>query len=127
MTICGDSECTISAVDASSSVLASYFANRISEVTSILEKAHTYQGPPISVYEEMPDNQEGCLVDKLQHIAGVANIADLLSRANAKYEDISEGSEWRTGPSFITGHRSKWPVSRDFVRSVPEKEQRAKV
>merc|ERR1711983_47668 len=40
---------------------------------------------------------------------------------------LKSGSEWLTGPRFLTQDRSEWPLSRDFINSIPEKEKRSRM
>ena len=66
-------------------------------------------------------------MDLLQHVAGTLNTADIATRGHATYDDMEADSEWINGPSFLTKDRSTWPISREFIREVPEKEKRSRM
>ena len=63
----------------------------------------------------------------MQHVAGILNTADIATRGHATYDDVKADSEWINGPKFLTEDRSKWPISREFIREVPEKEKRSRM
>ena len=51
------------------------------------------------------------------------NVADLLTRGEAKLQDIGPGSRWMHGPNFLLLQREYWPIHRDFIRqSLPKEE-----
>ena len=102
-----DSECSISAVDKTSSALKPYFHNRVSEIR-----------------ENMRAMSEICEVEELHHVAGIDNIADIATHSGVKLSDLGPGSPWQTGPSFLCSRRDLWPVSREFVKKVPDDEVR---
>ena len=106
----GDSECSISMVEKSGSALAPFFCNRIGEIKSNL----TLLG-------------EQCHVESLLHVAGDLNPADLPTRGQALPEQLGEESIWQCGPDFLYTPRKEWPVSRDFIREVPEEANRVKI
>ena len=110
ITLMGDSECSISMYEKSGSSLAPFFCNRIGEIRSNLELL-----------------SEHCRVEPLQHISGDLNPADLPTRGHALPEDLAEDSVWQRGPNFLYSLRGEWPVSRDFIRKVPEEANRMKV
>ena len=110
ITLMGDSECSISMYEKSGSSLAPYFCNRIGEIRSNLELL-----------------SEHCPVEPLQHISGDLNPADLPTRGHALPEHLAEDSLWQRGPDFLYSPRGEWPVSRDFVRQVPDEANRMKV
>ena len=114
-------------MEATASVLAPYFQHRVSECGDILKKLNTHEGVVATVHEELDEHSEGTLVDLLQHVAGVLNPADLPSRPDATVSDVQPGSVWRSGPDWLRGHRSQWPMTRDFIREVPAKEKRSKI
>ena len=107
----GDSECTISSVEAENSVLAQFFANRVGE---ILEHMQSW-------------TKMGCKVDDIFHVPGTENPSDISTRGEAQVEDVQFGSVWQDGPVWLGEDRTRWPVSRDFVRKIPEEETRVKV
>ena len=129
VTMIGDSECTISALESVTNSLAPYFSNRINEAE---EKINSWgKSMDMEVMEETELENLSCssnsvLVDKLYHTPGEINIADLATRDKAKIEDIGEGSEWQKGPQYLMAPRSTWPVSREFIRNVPKEEKRMK-
>ena len=106
----GDSECSISMVEKSGSALAPFFCNRIGEIKSNLALLG-----------------EQCHVEPLLHVAGDLNPADLPTRGQALPEQLGEESIWQCGPDFLYTPRKEWPVSRDFIREVPEEANRVKV
>ena len=82
--LCGDSECTISAVECEDGLLQVWFSNRVAEVLEHMEAW----------------GRKGIQVDKLQHWPGLSNIADIGTKGKAELTDIDEESEWqnaRTG------------------------------
>ena len=40
------------------------------------------------------------------------------------HNDIKEGSEWLTGPSYLKNDEETWPVTQDFLQRVPTEETR---
>ena len=78
ITLCGDSECTISAVECEDGVLQVWFSNRVAEV---LEHMEAWR-------------KKGIVVDKLQHWPGLSNIADIgtKGKAGASFNNASFGS-----------------------------------
>ena len=75
----------------------------------------------ISVHQELTDDQltEEAQVDKLQHLAGTLNTADVATRGIATPADVLPDSKWLNGPAFLSQDRSTWPLSHDFIRKVP--------
>ena len=108
VTICLDSECTIAAVDSENGILKSYLANRRA----------TYLGALKDWKESYPETG----FEDLQHVAGVLNPADLLTRGACQMSDLGINSDWQKGPAFLCSPRESWPVSRDFCSSLPEDE-----
>ena len=125
ITLIGDSECTIASMEAVNVVLAAYFRNRVSECWDNLKMCGTVTDT-VSALEELPPGHTGTLIDRLQHTPGPSNISDLGTRGNCTTADIGPGTEWQTGPAYLTTHRSHWPLSRDFIREIPEEEKRNK-
>ena len=105
-----DSECCIAALEKSSGLLLPFFANRVSEACSLMDQV-----------------KEISVLEPIYHVAGPLNIADLATRGEAKPVDLSEDSEWMSGPTFLSQPRESWPVSREFRDMVPAKEMRAPV
>ena len=66
-------------------------------------------------------------VNDLFHWPGESNIADLGTKGRADGRDVSQGSEWQDGPVQTRYPVEGWPISRDFVREVPDEEKRAAV
>ena len=109
--ICGDSECSIAALEKTGGVLGPYFANRVSEIQE-----------NISQLEELVD-----IVEPVQHIAGDLNPADLGTRGHATLEELDKDSIWQNGPRFLENlERNEWPISRQFRDCVPQTELRSK-
>ena len=104
-----DSECSISALDKTSSALKPYFHNRVCEVKENLKMTSAY-----------------CPLDEVYHIPGKHNIADLATHSTAKLSELGPDSEWQKGPSFLSCRRELWPITRNFVRvDLPENELRS--
>ena len=56
------------------------------------------------------------------HIAGTRNISDLGTRGLAEMEQVSIGSEWQSGPSFLQLDSSLWPLTDPPAAEVPAEE-----
>ena len=98
-----DSECTISSLETSSSSLKPFFQNRRAEIIDNLEKANKM-----------------CPMEEVHWVSTDHNIANILTRGEARLEDIGPGSAWLHGPTFFLSRRRLWPVHRNFVRqSLP--------
>ena len=93
-----DSECSISALQTSTRAMKPFFHNRVAEVLENIEKMEKY-----------------CSVEKVHHVAGDLNSADILTRGNASLTDIGPDSPWQRGPNFLRYGRALWPVYRNFV------------
>ena len=105
-----DSECSISALDKSSSALKPYFHNRVMEIR-----------------ENMKALSEICEVEEVLHVAGDLNVADIATRPGVILADLGPDSLWQRGPSFLLCRRDLWPVSRDFMKvEIPADELRTK-
>ena len=76
--ICGDSECSIAALDKSSGVLCPSFANRVSEVHENIRHLR-----------EILDD-----VNPVYHVAGELNPADLGTRGHATVDEVNRNSIW---------------------------------
>ena len=129
ITFCGDSECTISSYEAEHTVLAAYFGNRVHECELNMDKLGVKIPDHYTATKELAevDVKEETQIDKLQHLAGVLNTADVATRGHATQEDLRPDSEWLTGPRFLTQDRETWPLSRSFVNEVPEKEKKSRM
>ena len=110
ITLIGDSEWSIAMLDKSGSSLAPYFCNWVGEIRSNLDLI-----------------REHCPVEPLQHVSGDLNPSDLPTRGLALPEDLKEDSLWQRGPDFLRLPRESWPISRDFVTSVPDEVARVKL
>lgn len=111
-----DSECSISAVEKTTSALKPFFHNRVSEL-----------------HENIAMMEKYCPVEDLQHVSGDLNPADLATRGATKAGDIGLNSFWQQGPAFLGLRRELWPVSRTFLDKqaqsgevVPAEEVRTK-
>ena len=106
----GDSECTISAVDCMDGQLDIWFGNRVAEVLEHME-----------AWRKM-----GIEVDELHHWPGASNIADIATKGKAVLDDVGPESEWQNGPWQARLPRDRWPATREFKREVPQEERRLK-
>ena len=62
-------------------------------------------------------------VNDIYHVRSKLNISDLATRADATVEDISPGSDWQDGPTWMRLPRSEWPLTQDTRgMAVPEEE-----
>ena len=124
VTILGDSEATIAALDSRTASLGQYFGNRTAE---IWENVNSWgQMLENNQMTEMEEVEGITLVDKFYHIPGKINIADIATRTGVKLEDIGPDSEWQKGSGYVYTPRDGWPVSREFRGEVPQDEKRAK-
>ena len=109
--LCGDSECSIAALEKAGGVLGPFFANRVSEIHENLR--------------QLGDVVEN--VEPVYHLPGEQNPADLGTREHAALSELGSDSVWQRGPHFLTEmDRNKWPLTRDFRDSVPQSELRSK-
>ena len=83
--------------------MAPYFTSRVSEAASNLSEL-----------------AERTVVYPIMHIPGNLNPADIATRALAKPENVQQGSVWQNRPEFLFLPRTDWPLSRDFLYSVPD-------
>ena len=104
----GDSQCTIACVEADNRVLDVWFSNRVAEVQDRMESWR----------------RKGIKVNDLYHWPGVSNVADLATKRRAVHRDVVEGSVLQEGPKETQYPVEEWPISRDFVRAIPEEESR---
>ena len=105
-----DSECSISALDKSTSAMKPYFHNRVSEIRENLEELRNI-----------------CEVEEVYHVAGSLNVADIGTHGGSKAVDLGPNSLWQKGPAFLSCRRDLWPVTRDFVKTeIPDEEVRTK-
>ena len=102
--IVGDSESTISTVEADHRVLYIWFTNRVADY---LDNESDWRTRGIDVFP-------------VQHWPGLQNIADIATKGLATLDDVQEDSEWQNGPEIAQFPREQWPISRDFVREIPE-------
>ena len=107
----GDSQCTIACVEADNRVLNVWFSNRVAEVQDRME---SWKRNSIEVHP-------------LYHWPGESNVADLGTKGRAEARDVIQGSDWQDGPEQTRYPVEGWPISRDFVRVIPEEEKRAAV
>ena len=104
----GDSQCTISAVECNQKILEVWFGNRVAEIRDHMQ---SWRGQKVQV-------------DELHRWPGDANIADLPTRGKATYPEIEPSSEWQLGPTITRQPRSLWPALRLIRRQVPIEETR---
>lgn len=129
ITLIGDSECTISAYESRTASLAPYFSNRINEVEDKIQlwgRKYDQDEMEETDMDTLLDLDGDTLIDNLFHTPGPLNPADLATRGAADISDIQTGSVWQDGPGYLRESRDRWPVSREFRRSVPSNEKRSK-
>ena len=64
-------------------------------------------------------------MEKVQHVPGVLNTADLPTRG-VKLDKMGVGSLWQSGQTFLSLPRSQLLVTRDFIRpDLPQDEIRS--
>ena len=98
VTLTGDSQCTIAALQKSGGLLAPYFANRVSEIVRNLKEV-----------------LKTVKVGDVLHLAGPLNPADLPTRETCTASDLSPDSVWMLGPAFLYKPRAEMPLSRQFL------------
>ena len=114
LTFIGDSECTISAAEFNSAFLKPYLANRVAEVDDMMA----------AMKLKYPDMK----IDPPYHTPGPENsLADMATRGMVQAHQVSIDSEWQTGRPYLRKSREYWPITREFVRTVPEEEKRLRV
>ncbi|MCP4995043.1 MAG: hypothetical protein GY934_14860, partial [Gammaproteobacteria bacterium] len=122
VTMIGDSQCTISALESITAILGPYFANRILELEStrngwgILSTNSEMLETPL---ETTLASNAPIMVDPVYHTAGELNIADMATRGKIGIKEVGHGSLWQSGPSYLRERRETWPVSRDFLKQSP--------
>ena len=104
-----DSECTISALESEHGRLTAYLANR--------------RGEALDTWQAWKDEFPQLKVEPLLHTPGPLNIGDLGTRDMVTAKMVNLGTEWQTGPRYLSGPFDTWPVSREFRRRVPEEER----
>ena len=103
-----DSMCTISTLEENARKLKPFFHNRRGEILNNMDQIRNF-----------------CPIENLHHVSGKLNPADIATRGNSRIEDIGPDSFWQTGPDFLCSPRSKWLVTKDFIRvEVPDDEKR---
>ena len=105
-----DSECVVAAMDKAGSSMAPFFANRVAEVEGI----------------RMELVELGIEVEKLSHVPGHTNPADLGTRGDVNLQSLGESSVWQAGPVFLRLPRQEWPLSFAHNNQVPLAELRSK-
>ena len=106
-----DSMCSIGALSKTSTAMKPYFGNRVSEIQHLRAQLAEYTDDLAPVH----------------HIPGSCNPADVGTRSGVLVEDLSEGSLWQCGPSFLSQPYSNWPITSDearFTARVPTEEVR---
>ena len=103
-----DSECSIVALDKTSSNLKPFFHNRVVEIG-----------------ENVSEMRKICEVEEVYHVPGKLNVADLGTRSGVKVEQLGSDTVWQKGPSFLSLRRELWPVTRPTQKyDVPDEEIR---
>ena len=97
----GDSECVLASLEKVNAAFGEYFGNRCGEILNLQ-----------ALIEKI------CLVGnngEWWHTESKHNGADRATRLDSNIADISEGSEWQNGPSYLKLPQSEWPLNRDFA------------
>ena len=103
-----DSECSIAALDKTTSNLKPFFHNRVVEIG-----------------ENVSEMRKICEVEEVYHVPGKLNVADLGTRSGVKVEQLGSDTVWQKGPSFLSLRRELWPVTRPTQKyDVPDEEIR---
>ena len=128
ITIAGDSKCTVTCVDTNAAALNPYFANRSLETNLTMATWGKYT--KLAVTHETTElelaalEKDEIIVDKVHYIPGEQNPGDAPTRGNIPWERLGQGSEWQEGPAFLRQDRETWPLSNDFVPTLPPEERR---
>ena len=107
-----DSMCSLGALSRTSSALKPYFGNRVSEIQHLR-----------SQLSDVTDD-----LAPVHHVPGVLNPADVGTRGGVLVDQLSEGSTWQCGPSFLGLPYESWPITTDEARytaKIPAEEVRA--
>ena len=126
VTVSGDSKCSVTAVDTNAASLNPFFANRALEVHGLLTDIAPYT--ELDAVQEIPQDRlanmdpEEVVVDKVNYLPGPRNFADYPTRGNLTWKQIQD--IWQEGPDFMLLPRPAWPLSRDFVPTLPAEERR---
>lgn len=107
----GDSQSTISCLEADDRVLDIWMMNRVAEIRDRMEEWQ----------------RQGIKVLPVHWWPGPQNVADIGTKGLAKVSDIAEDSEWQNGPRCLSFGRETWPASREFTRAIPEGEGRVEI
>ena len=97
----GDSECTLASLEKVNSAFGEYFGNRVGEIVDFQARIEKF----------CPVGNNG----EWWHTASKNNAADRATRIDSEIVDITEGSEWQDGPSYLKMPPSEWPINRDFA------------
>ena len=138
VTIMTDSSCSVSACDLNANSLATFFANRVLEITQTMQT----WGPAITgeasdepterdlanLAQMESEGDKFTLVDKIVHTPGVENPADLPTRGfNIEWHEMKTGMLWQDGPGYLLKPRSEWSMAhRPYVTDVPAQERKKK-
>ena len=106
VTLIGDSQCIISAVDNTTSLFTPFMQTRLSEIIENIQALKLI-----------------CPVEDLMYVKSELNIADLGTRNDGRLKNIGINSTWQTGPAFLTEARDLWPIGRDFVPHPSPKDE----
>ena len=103
-----DSECSIAALNKTSSNLKPFFHNRVVEIA-----------------ENVSEMRKICEVEEVYHVPGKLNVADLGTRSGVRVDQLGSDTVWQKGPSFLSLRRQSWPVTRPTQKyDVPDEEIR---
>lgn len=94
VTLLADSECSISAIENTTSAFKPYFHNRLSEIKENLEEISKI-----------------CHTEPIFHVPGTLNSADIATHSGVKIADIGPDSTWQRGPLFLSHRRDFYGLS----------------
>ena len=99
----GDSETVLAAREKSGGALGEFFGNRVGECWDLQSK--------ISEIVPVGFTQLG----EWYHMPSQFNAADRPTRLDSKLSDLTIGSEWQDGPSYLCLPFDEWPWERNFA------------
>ena len=99
--VVGDSETVLASREKDTGFFGEFFGNRIGETFNFQEEIQKLA--PIGMNGEW------------WHVKSEHNAADRPSRLDSVPADLRLGSEWQTGPEYLSLERDQWPLERNFA------------